>query len=343
VRLATVKSLAERNVDWKGSADYRYAIRAELIKALGDESPAVRLETARHVSKFDKTMALDALKKELKNAFHTIRLHALSSIIQIQGEDKSIGELVYLFQSDTHSGVRKVAAEQLEKLGEPALAALANAFRGKAKAIIRRTLEAFQDAHFAESLHQKIYNGKLDADVPSTQGSTMPLLEAEPKPINEPPPNEQRPEFLAALLAKPPKDASYEDEAKDAAARIHAVKQQVAEKLAPALNARICEKPHDTLEQKKELARWVNEQLEPLGLAVQEPKTGRPGKLRGARGNRPTGCFEIEVKIDGKQEYPTTSDDLPELQLMDANPPEEVRSQYRELVKKKLNRTFTAR
>ncbi len=188
-------------------------------------------------------------------------------------------------------------------------------------------IESHEIANFAKKLSlagniELIHNIKITDYESSTQGSRVPLLEDEPKPTNEPPPTEQRPEFLAALLAKPPKDASYEVKAKDAAAKTHALRQQIATELAPALNARIQELPHDTLEQKKELARWVNDQLEPLGLAVQCPKTGLPAKLWGIKGSyKPgemNGSFCFEVSKDGKKVKSAYSDALPVLTLTDA-------------------------
>ena len=77
-----------------------------------------------------------------------------------------------------------------------------------------------------------------------------------------------------------------------------------------------------TLEEKKELARWVNDQLEPLGLAVQCPNTGLPAKLRGVTGHWPgRGRFAFDIYEDGKLKRPAISDTLPELRLTDANPP----------------------
>ncbi len=128
--------------------------------------------------------------------------------------------------------------------------------------------------------------------------------------------------------------SSYDDLTQALAAASHTFRKSLANRLEKALNDELQKKQHGTLEEKKELARWVNDQLEPFG----------PGKLRGVRGSEPgVGCFQIEVKIDGKQEVPTVSDSLPTLQLMDADPPEEVRSHFRELVKKKLNPKFHAR
>jgi hypothetical protein len=166
-------------------------------------------------------------------------------------------------------------------------------------------------------------------------------------PLPDPKPDTPKPEIpphdkagrsaqFEALLATVPQDEKYGLLAPKLAGLSHEFREHVAARLAPALNAHVQALPQESLEQKKELGRWVNAELEAFGLAVQEPKTGRPGRLRGVRGYQPgVGCFEIEVKINGKQEVPTVSNELPTLELMDANPPEQVRATFRELVKKK--------
>jgi hypothetical protein len=142
-----------------------------------------------------------------------------------------------------------------------------------------------------------------------------------------------RSERLDAAIATVPKDAPYEELAREAARESHAFRQQLAERLAPALNARMREMPHETLEQKQALAEWVNEQLEPLGLAIRDPKTGLPGKLKGLPGNWPgVGRFAFEVYSDGKRKYPTNTDKLPELTLTDATPPKEPEQLWQEAV-----------
>jgi hypothetical protein len=141
-------------------------------------------------------------------------------------------------------------------------------------------------------------------------------------------------------MATVPKDAPYEEKAEQLAGLSHEVRQRIAAELAPALNSRIQKMPHDTYEKKKELARWVNDQLEPLGLAVQCPKTGLPAKLRGKTGNWPgVGCFAFEVYIDGKQKMPTVSDKLPELKLTDATPSQEPEVKWQQTVGPKASRS----
>ena len=152
------------------------------------------------------------------------------------------------------------------------------------------------------------------------------LLLDRPKPApRETPadPNDRRPEYLVALLTTVPTDAKYEQVASVIAEANHDFRREMAARLEPALNADIQGMKHDTLEQKKELGRWVNEELEPLGLAVQCPNTLKPAKLRATTGssNWPdTGRFYFETVKNGKQTKSAFSGPLPVLTLMDANP-----------------------
>jgi hypothetical protein len=135
-------------------------------------------------------------------------------------------------------------------------------------------------------------------------------------------------------------DSNYATLVASLTQRNHAFRQQLAAELAPALNARIRQMPHGTYEEKKELAQWVNDELEPLGLAVQCPKTGLPAKLRGHAGNWPgVGRFAFEVYHDGKRKLSTYSDALPELTLTDATPQQEPEKGWQQAVGTKASRS----
>lgn len=137
---------------------------------------------------------------------------------------------------------------------------------------------------------------------------------------------------------------SYEQRAAALAAESHTFRQELAAQLAPALNAHIQAMPHETLDQKKELARWVNEELERFGLAVQCPKTGLPAKLRGTAGNWPgVGTFCYQIYRNGKPEKSAYSDTLPELTLMDAIPPKESQVTWQQAVGPKESRASRRR
>jgi hypothetical protein len=147
-------------------------------------------------------------------------------------------------------------------------------------------------------------------------------------------------ENIKALVTLPPDD--YGGRVVAAASLNAASRSLIAEQLAPALNAHIHSMMHGTLEQKKELARWVNDQLEPLGLAVQCPNTKLPAKLRGIAGSyRPDvsgGTFCFEVYKDGKQKKTAYSDTLPELTLTDATPSQEPEKHWQQAVGLKVSR-----
>lgn len=131
-----------------------------------------------------------------------------------------------------------------------------------------------------------------------------------------------RPPFLAALLERQPAVTGYHEAAQQARSLTHAFRQQMAERLQPALNAHIRTMPQDDLEGKKAVAEFINGELEPLGLAVRCPNSGHPARLKATAGNWPgVGSFHFLVYNDGKRLRPTYADKLPELQLMDAYSP----------------------
>lgn len=140
---------------------------------------------------------------------------------------------------------------------------------------------------------------------------------------------------------EPLADEEYVRLARQLQERSHAFRQQLAAELTPALNARIRgeDMPHDTLDGKKNLARWVNDEVERFGLAVQCPNTGRPAKLRGVTGSwLDVGRFCFETHIDGKREKSAYSDTLPELTLTDATPPKEPEKDWQQTVRPKASR-----
>jgi hypothetical protein len=126
-----------------------------------------------------------------------------------------------------------------------------------------------------------------------------------------------------------PRSTGYEGIRNELAAANHSVRAVLAKRLEHELNARIHPMPHETLEQKKELAQWVNDELKPLGLAVQCPNTGLPAKLRATTAHWPrVGRFYYEVQIEGKHEKSAYSDSLPELKLVDVAPSKEPEAKW---------------
>lgn len=78
-----------------------------------------------------------------------------------------------------------------------------------------------------------------------------------------------------------------------------AIRTEIAIALQPSLNEHLKTMPHETYEDKKALAIWVNAQLRGLGLAVKDPKSGKPSSLLGDRGNRHAfGRFKFRYQTD---------------------------------------------
>ena len=128
--------------------------------------------------------------------------------------------------------------------------------------------------------------------------------------------------------------------------RNHSFRQQLATDLAPALNAHIHAMPQETLDQKKELARWVNEEVQRFGLAVQCPNTGLPAKLRGVTGSNhwpDTGRYCCEVYREGKQKKTAYWDTAPELTLIDATPHKDTEVAWQQAVGPMTSRSGRSR
>lgn len=134
--------------------------------------------------------------------------------------------------------------------------------------------------------------------------------------------------------------SGYEEIKKNAVLETHQFRQTLANSLAPALNARIRAMPQETLEQKKALADWVNDELEPLGLAVRDPKTGKPAQIRGDVGDYlGVGRYQFRFQENKKTVRSTTTNELPVLIVVDAFPPPEVGTHFQDMVGPKSNRT----
>jgi hypothetical protein len=108
----------------------------------------------------------------------------------------------------------------------------------------------------------------------------------------------------------------------------HNYMQELAKELATELNAKIQAMPKDSYEDKKAIARFVNEQCRRFDVAVRCPRTGEPSTLVAApTGNHPAG-YPLEPgrfatqhrKADGKARRPVSWVALPELELMEARP-----------------------
>lgn len=96
------------------------------------------------------------------------------------------------------------------------------------------------------------------------------------------------------------------------------VRREIAKAIQESLTTHLATMPQESYGEKKSLAKWVNAELRALGLAIRDPKTGRPCLLVGDPGNRPEqGRFLLDyVDESGSRVHAMTSVALPPLVLM---------------------------
>jgi hypothetical protein len=132
-----------------------------------------------------------------------------------------------------------------------------------------------------------------------------------------------RADRIAASLSKPPA-TEYGQLASDLAELNRDVREEIASRLEPALNAKIQAMPHDTSEEKRMVARWVNEELRRFNLAIRFEKDGEeyPATLVvQSEKYTPNGRFRLEYKTpDGKAQRALYEEHVPSLSLMEAPP-----------------------
>lgn len=87
-----------------------------------------------------------------------------------------------------------------------------------------------------------------------------------------------RHEQIRELLEKPA-DADYDRLIVELRELSELTRQEMAERLAPALTQRVKSMRQLTYEDKQRVATWINNEIRPLGLAVKCPATGQPGIL----------------------------------------------------------------
>lgn len=182
--------------------------------------------------------------------------------------------------------------------------------------------------HYGEGMKGQSISGmkdqRHDEFRATSQGYGFLVGPQEKPPLKSPAPSAGTPAAAVRSLAAA-LPAGYEQRAADLAKLNHEYRQELAAQLTPALNAKIRAMPHGTHEEKKELARWVNEEVERFGLAVKCPNTGLPAKLVGDKGDY-TGTGRIQfltLNAEGKRKPTASPKELPELELIDANPPQE--------------------
>jgi len=103
----------------------------------------------------------------------------------------------------------------------------------------------------------------------------------------------------------------------------HRFKAEIARQLEPALNAVVRSMPCSTLQDKQDIAVWVNQQARDLGLAVKSEKTQSPGVLFADLKDRQSNAarFRIDARgDDGRKVRSFLSYDLPYLELIEDAP-----------------------
>lgn len=103
----------------------------------------------------------------------------------------------------------------------------------------------------------------------------------------------------------------------------HNLRQSAASALQAPFNSHLHTMPQSTPADKKTIAIWVNAQLRELGLAIRCPRTARPSVLIAdvKEGRSKIGRFRFENRDEsGAKQRTSTSEALPELELMEDLP-----------------------
>lgn len=111
-----------------------------------------------------------------------------------------------------------------------------------------------------------------------------------------------RHERIRALLERKP-SPDFEKEHAAAEELTHLVRLELIDRLQEPFNAAIRAKPHESYEDKKEIAKWANDVLRRLSLSVRCPVTGLPAFLWGGQNRASSdGILRLEVTdADGRQ------------------------------------------
>lgn len=127
--------------------------------------------------------------------------------------------------------------------------------------------------------------------------------------------SERREELIAALASTHGGYLRAAQHLRNARQLFH---EQVAIQVAPLLNKYLEKVPKSTLQEKQELAKWVNAELRSLGLAVRCPKTGQAAMLRADPGHdEEHGRFQIAlISNDLARKRTVSSPELFQLDLM---------------------------
>lgn len=133
--------------------------------------------------------------------------------------------------------------------------------------------------------------------------------------------NEIRKRVRSRLEQRP---ESWAERAKAARELRLTILKEIASSLEPVLNAEASARPQDTLEEKQDLATWLNRELRELGLAVACPPSQLPGIVvadAGRTAEDGSSRFRIEAHHpDGRRVRSASTAWVPSLELV-VDPP----------------------
>ena len=136
------------------------------------------------------------------------------------------------------------------------------------------------------------------------------LPPTEPTPSAPASPAENRQQLIAALLETVSADESYETQASELESLNKNVADQLTERIAAAIKAKLRNSTADTYSEKLAVTHWVNAELKRFDLTISSHVTNGPATLTAdAAGRGGVGRFQLKRKTkdeDGKYKYFTT-------------------------------------
>jgi hypothetical protein len=317
---AIIKELGRENpLETRKEATFVVTILEGLLSAASE--PLLRIVEAEDIPKYDRLQAAIGLAASPRRPGTNFSRGSYNIIIR---------QLCETVLDSGNTSDYPGAAMALAIIGEPAKKAAPSLIRAW-----RNTDDATTKAPIEESLRYIVGYSKCCDIIDNI--NNVELSEYDLLGYGGPVPSLD--DKIKELIPDLPED--FDNRALALAALNAASRRVIAAELAPALNQRIQDIPRDTLEQKKELARWVNDGLERFGLAVQCPNTGRPAKFRATTGGSSwpdVGRFYFETYRDGKPAKTAYSENLPKLNLIDAAPPKEPEVDWQQAVGPKASR-----
>ena len=226
-----------------------------------------------------------------------------------------------LFDNDTATRVKSARAFGYYHAQSPAVAAL-NALQ----AALRQEEDPSLQVVFAKAIESIAGKSFLENLLKTIKNEESLKVEHETT-VSELPPKE---ESVKALFTDLP--GEHDSRVSELEAVNQAYRQEFANQFAQTLNPRIQAMPHDTYDEKKDLARQVNEELRRFDLAIKGP-TGQPSVLIAVPGHPPNedvGRMLLEYKSpEGKRSRTQLPPELPIFELMDAAPRREALREWR--------------